>query len=180
MSQPSEQVIAVTRDWLVRAVIGLNLCPFAKGVYVKGQIRYEVSPATSAVALLDDLERELQRLVDTSPDELETTLLITPLVLGTFDEFTDFLDLVGVVLKTQGYVGQFQVASFHPDYVFADSDADDIANFTNRAPFPILHLLREASITQAVAAFPDAATLYERNIATLRHIGLDGWQALGV
>lgn len=176
----SDEIIAVTRRWLERAVIGLNLCPFAKGVHVKGQIRYVVSAAQAEDALLDDFERELRFLVEAAPEDADTTLLITPDVLTDFGDFTNFLDLAEVVLRTQGLVGILQVASFHPDYVFADAEADDIANHTNRAPYPTLHLLREASLARATAVFPDAADIYERNIETLRKLGLDGWRALDV
>ncbi len=176
----SAEIIATTRKWLERAVIGLNLCPFAKGVHVKGQIRYVVSAAQTEDALLDDLERELKFLVETAPEETDTTLLITPDVLTDFDDFTNFLDLAEVVLRTQGLVGVLQVASFHPDYVFADAEADDIANHTNRAPYPTLHLIREASLARATAAFPDAADIYEHNIETLRKLGPEGWRALDV
>jgi hypothetical protein len=176
----SDEIIATTRKWLERAVIGLNLCPFAKSVHVKGQIRYVVSAARTEEALLDDLERELKFLTEAAPAEVDTTLLITPGVLTDFDDFVSFLDLVEVVLRTQGLAGILQVASFHPDYVFADAEPDDIANHTNRAPYPTLHLLREASLERATAAFPDAADIYERNIETLRQLGLDGWRALDV
>ena len=175
-----DAIIAATRNWLERAVIGLNLCPFAKGVHVKGQIRYVVSAAQNDNALLDDLERELKFLAEAAPEEVDTTLLITPDVLADFGDFTDFLDLVEVVLRTQGLGGVLQVASFHPDYVFADAEADDIANHTNRAPYPTLHLIREASLARATAAFPDAADIYERNIETLRALGHEGWRALDV
>lgn len=174
------EIVAATHQWLERAVIGLNLCPFAKAVHVKGQVRYVVSAAQTEEALLDDLERELKFLVESSPEEVETTLLITPDVLADFADFANFLDLVEVVLRTQGLVGILQVASFHPDYVFADAEPDDIANHTNRAPYPTLHLLREASLARATAAFPDAADIFERNIETLRRLGLKGWQALDV
>lgn len=173
-------VIAVTRNWLERAVIGLNLCPFAKAVHVKGQVRYVVSDAENTEALLDDLERELDFLVHTSPDEVDTTLLIHPHVLHDFTGFVAFLDLVDVVLATHRLAGVLQVASFHPDYVFADATPDDPANCTNRSPYPMLHLLREASLARAVDAFPDTAAIYERNIETLRKLGFAGWQALGV
>jgi hypothetical protein len=175
-----DAIIAATRKWLERAVIGLNLCPFAKGVHVKGQIRYVVSTAQNDNDLLDDLERELKFLVETAPEDTDTTLLITPDVLTDFDEFTNFLDLVEVVLRTHGLGGVLQVASFHPDYVFADAEADDIANHTNRAPYPTLHLIREASLARATAAFPDAADIYERNIETLRELGHEAWRALDV
>ena len=174
------EIIAATRRWLDRAVIGLNLCPFAKGVHAKGQVRYVVSAAQTDTALLDDLERELKLLTEVAPEDVDTTLLITPDVLTDFGSFTDFLDLVEVVLRTQGLVGILQVANFHPDYVFADAEADDLANYTNRAPYPTLHLLREASLSRATDAFPDAADIYGRNIETLRELGDAGWRALDV
>lgn len=178
-SRPShDEVIARTRDWLERAVIGLNLCPFAKGVHAKGQIRYVVSSAANDESLLDDLQLELLALCAIPPDEVDTTLLIHPWALTDFADFLRFLDLVDVVLQTHRLHGVLQVASFHPDYVFADCAAEDITNHTNRSPFPTLHLLREASLDRAVAAFPDAAMIYERNLQTLRQLGADGWQAL--
>ncbi|WP_300339679.1 DUF1415 domain-containing protein [Accumulibacter sp.] len=178
---PSHQaVIAATRRWLERAVIGLNLCPFAKGVHVKEQLRYVVSDAPDEETLLADLERELHMLLAAPPAEVDTTLLIHPAVLTAFEDFAAFLDVVNVVLRTQGLEGILQVASFHPDYAFAGTDPDDITNCTNRSPFPTLHLLREDSLDRAVAAFPDAAAIYERNLRTLRELGRDGWQALGV
>lgn len=185
MTSPSQvtrhtEIIAATRKWLERAVIGLNLCPFAKGVHVKGQVRYVVSAAQTDDALLDDLERELKFLTEIAPEDTDTTLLVTPDVLTDFAAFSDFLDLVEVVLRTHGLSGILQVASFHPDYVFADTEPDDIANYTNRAPYPTLHLIREASLAKATAAFPDAADIYERNIETLQKLGLDGWRALDV
>ena len=174
------EITAATRKWLERAVIGLNLCPFAKSVHVKDLVRYVVSEAKTTDSLLDDLERELKFLIDTAPEDVDMTLLMTPEVLTDFADFTDFLDLVEVVLRTQGLVGILQVASFHPDYVFADAEADDIANYTNRAPYPTLHLIREASLARATAAFPDASDIYLRNIETLRAMGLEGWRALEV
>ena len=175
-----EAIVAATRKWLERAVIGLNLCPFAKSVHVKELVRYVVSQAQTTDALLDDLERELKFLIDVAPEDVDMTLLMTPDVLTDFADFTDFLDLVEVVLRTHGLAGILQVASFHPDYVFADAEADDVANYTNRAPYPTLHLIREASLARATAAFPDAADIYGRNIETLRELGLAGWRALEV
>src|ERR1035437_3376613 len=122
------EMIAATRRWLERAVIGLNLCPFAKSVHVKGLVRYVVSQAQTDDALLDDLERELKFLTDTAPEDVDMTLLMTPDVLTDFTDFTDFLDLVEVVLRTHGLAGILQVASFHPDYVFADAEPNDAAN----------------------------------------------------
>ena len=173
-----DDAVNATRHWLEEAVIGLNLCPFAKGVHAKGQVRYVVSDAHDEEALLADLEHELHALLAAAPEEVDTTLLIHPGVLGGFDEFVRFLDLVEVVLNMQRLQGVLQVASFHPDYVFADTDRDDITNCSNRSPYPTLHLLREASLDRAVAAFPDAATIYERNMQTLRALGHDGWRAL--
>lgn len=174
------EVITHTRTWLERAVIGLNLCPFAKSVHVKAQVRYAVSPAQTDSALLDDLEHELRRLVETPPAEIDTTLLIAPHALEDFDDFMRFVDLAEVVLRTHGLEGILQIASFHPDYMFSEADPDDIANCTNRAPYPILHLLREESLSRATSAFPDAADIYERNIETMQQLGWDGWHALGV
>ena len=179
-SPSTDDAIASTRKWLERAVIGLNLCPFAKGVHVKKQVRYVVSKATDSDTLLADLERELQYLAKVSSEETDTTLLIHPYVLGNFDDFTDFLDLVDVTVRMQGLSGTLQVANFHPDYCFSDVEPEDIGNYTNRSPYPTLHLIREESLDRAVRAFPEAATIYERNIETMERIGLEGWQALNV
>jgi len=175
-----EAVVDATRQWLERAVIGLNLCPFAKGVHAKGQVRYVVSDARDEESLLSDLERELQALQAAPPEEVDTTLLIHPQALRSFEDFNCFLGLVDVALRLLRLRGVLQVASFHPDYVFVDTDADDVTNCSNRSPFPTLHLLREASLDRAVAAFPDAAVIYERNLDTLRKLGHDGWRSLSV
>ncbi|HMW22687.1 MAG TPA: DUF1415 domain-containing protein [Burkholderiaceae bacterium] len=172
------RVIAATRLWLERAVIGLNLCPFAKAVHVKDQLRYVVSAATTPEALLAELEAELQFLATADPERVEMTLLIHPQVLQDFLDYNDFLDVADAAVERLGLDGELQIASFHPDYQFAGSDADDIANFSNRSPYPTLHLLRESSIDAAVAAFPDAADIYERNIETLERLGPRGWAAL--
>lgn len=167
-----------TRQWLETAVIGLNLCPFAKAVHARGQVRYVLSEATDEASLLADLLYELEALYDADPDTVETTLLIHPHVLGDFLDYNQFLALADAAVSELDLEGEIQVASFHPDYRFAGSAADDIANFSNRAPFPTLHLLRESSVARAVAAFPDAARIYERNIDTLRALGHAGWRAL--
>jgi hypothetical protein len=175
-----DAVIAATRRWLERAVIGLNLCPFAKSVYVKEQVRYVVSHATTPEELLEQLMDELQRLSDTSPEKVDTTLLIHPLVLTEFLDFNDFLDVADAAVDEMELEGELQVASFHPDYQFSDTDKNDITNFTNRAPYPILHLLREDSIARAVEAFPDAAEIFEKNIDTMEQLGHEGWDKLDV
>jgi hypothetical protein len=170
--------IAATRHWLERAVIGLNLCPFAKAVHLKQQIRWVESPAVDAAGLLEDLVDELQHLAASDAATIETTLLIHPQVLKAFLDFNDFLDVADAAVRRLGLEGVIQVASFHPDYQFAGTAPDDVENLTNRSPYPMLHLLREDSIAKAVAAFPDAATIYERNIETVRRLGAEGWRAL--
>lgn len=177
-SGPVGDAIDATRCWLERAVIGLNLCPFAKAVHLKRQIRWVESGATNAPGLLADLVAELQHLANADPAEVDTTLLIHPRALADFLDYNDFLDLADAAVDELGLDGVIQVASFHPDYRFADADADDPANFSNRSPHPMLHLLREASLERAIDAFPDAASIYERNIETLRRLGPAGWRAL--
>lgn len=173
-----EAVVAAMREWLEKAVIGLNLCPFAKAVHVKRQIRYVVSQAETEEALIEDLLHELQLLASADPGDIETTLLVHPRVLGDFLDYNDFLDIADAAVDELELDGVLQVASFHPQYQFADSDADDMANFSNRAPYPTLHLLREDSVDKAVAAFPEADRIYEANIEALRALGPDGWKKL--
>ena len=180
MSLSTDAVISDTRAWLEKAVIGLNLCPFAKGVYIKNQVRFVVSEATNLDQLLDDLDREILLLAEADPCEIDTTLLIHPKVLTDFLDFNDFLDVADGVVAEHGLEGTLQVASFHPDYQFADTECDDISNYTNRSPYPILHLLREDSLDRAVAAFPEAAEIFEKNIQTMRQLGHAGWVALGL
>ena len=144
-----DRVIAETRAWVDRAVIGLNLCPFAKAPQVKGLVRYAVSAATDPAALLAD-----------------------------FADYNDFLEVAEDTVAELDLEGVIQVASFHPDYQFDGSQPDDIGNATNRSPYPTLHLIREESIARAVEAFPEAETIYETNIATLEKLGADGWAAL--
>ena len=165
-------VTAATRDWLDKAVIGLNLCPFAKAVQTRGQVRYAVSDASHIDALCDSLESELRLLAAADPEQIDTTLLIVPGMLA------DFLDIADRILDELELDGEFQIASFHPDYQFEGTAPDDVENCSNRSPYPTLHLLREASIGRAVAAYTDAADIYERNIETLRRLGAAGWQAL--
>jgi hypothetical protein len=174
----ADAVLARTRRWLERAVIGLNLCPFAKAVHAKGQIRWVVSTATTPSRLLDELRAELRHLAQADPSEVDTTLLIHPEVLNDFLDFNDFLGEADAVVAELGLEGVLQVASFHPDYQFGDAEADDITNATNRSPYPTLHLLREDSIERAVAAFPQPEAIYETNMATLRRLGPQGWAQL--
>ena len=178
--ESASEFIAATQGWLERAVIGLNLCPFAKAVHVKRQIRYAVTGAQTADELLAGLEHELQILAATDPEMLDTTLLIHPEVMGDFLDFHFFLAEADATIRRLELDGVIQIASLHPQYEFAGSNADDIDNYTNRAPYPTLHLLREASIDRAVAAFPDTADIFERNIETLRKLGQKGWRRLWV
>ena len=174
------QVQQHTRQWLERAVIGLNLCPFAKAVYVKNQVRICVSHARHLDGFLEDLDRELLYLHECDPNETETTLLVHPSLFGDFLLFNDMLDVAEATLDDHGLLGEIQIAPFHPQFQFADTEADDIGNYTNRSPYPTLHLIRESSIADAMRAFPDAATIFERNIALLEQMGHEGWAQLGL
>ena len=171
-------VEADVRRWLERAVIGLNLCPFAKAVYVKDQVRIVISDASTERALLEELGEELALLRDTPAEQVDTTLLVHPQVLGDFLDYNDFLGDADALVEAMDLDGVLQVASFHPQYQFAGSQPDDADNLTNRAPYPILHLLREASIDRAVAAYPDPDAIIARNIATVRELGVEGWSKL--
>lgn len=173
-----DAVIAATRRWIERAVVGLNLCPFARAPYLQQRIRYRVSRARSPEALRDDLADELRFLAAADPDDCETTLLIHPGTLGDFLDFNDFLDEADAIVRAHGLEGTLQVASFHPGYRFADAAADAIENHTNRSPWPTLHLLREDSIARVADAMADPDEIYRRNIARLRALGGDGWAAL--
>lgn len=172
--------VADTRRWLERAVVGLNQCPFAKAVLARQQVHFAATEAEDARGILDDFTRELDALVALDAAERDTTLLVIPRGMEDFLAFNDLVARAERLVRKRGLEGVVQVASFHPDFVFADADEDDITNFTNRAPHPTLHLLREASIDRAVAAFPDASAIYEANMETLRRLGPEGWAALDV
>lgn len=176
-----QAVVDATRRWLERAVIGLNLCPFAKAVVVKQQVHFAVSEARDVPGVLEDLGRELDALLACTAQQRDTTLLIVPQGFGEFLDFQALVQPARRLLRQRRMEGIVQLAEFHPGYVFAgNDDDDDPGNFTNRAPYPILHLLREDSIDRAVGAFPDPAAIYEANIATLERLGAGGWAALGV
>ena len=175
-----QQVLDDTLDWLDKAVIGLNLCPFAKSVRVKGQVRTVVSEATTPEALHEQLVAELRHLAEVDPEVTDTTLLVHPVVLQDFLDFNDFLDEADAALEALELEGTLQIASFHPQFQFAGTDIDDVSNFTNRSPYPTLHLIREASMDQAVAAFPEASAIFETNMRTLTSLGLEGWTQLDV
>jgi hypothetical protein len=176
----AEAAVTDTRRWLERAVVGLNLCPFAKTVMVKQQVHFAATEADDAAGVLEALARELDALVALDADQRDTTLLAIPQGMEDFLTFLDVVARAERMVRKRGLDGVIQVAHFHPRFVFAGTDEDDITNYTNRAPHPTLHLLREASVDRAVAAFPDAAAIYEANMALLRRIGREGWDALGV
>ena len=176
----SSTVLQDTVRWLERAVIGLNLCPFAKGVHAKGQIHYAISRAIDPDDLLQELAQELRDLSDAAPEVRDTTLLVAPACLPEFWDFNGFLARAERLLVQLGLEGELQIASFHPQFQFAGTDAVDVTNCSNRAPYPTLHLLREASIDRAVEAFPEAQTIFERNMEVLEELGHAGWQALDV
>jgi hypothetical protein len=174
----TDDIIATTQSWLKEAVIGLNLCPFANAVYIKDQIRYVVSEASTPEALAEELVRELQFLDETDANVVDTTLFIHPYALTDFLDYNDFLDITEGILVDLDLEGIIQIASFHPDYQFAGTQADDIENYTNRGPYPMLHLLRETSIERAVKIFPEAHVIFEKNIATMQRLGLAAWQRM--
>ena len=167
-----------TRAWVNHAVIGLNLCPFAHAVETRDLIRYVATDAADPERLREVLRDELQRLAAAPVEEVETTLLVHPRVLGDFLEFNEFLGEAEALVEELGLTGVLQVASFHPDFQFADTEPDDVTNATNRSPYPTLHLLREESIERAIESFPDPDSIYRTNIETLRRIGHAGWKEL--
>ena len=175
-----EEILSKTRHWLEKAVIGLNLCPFAKAVYVKNQMRLVVSHARHADDLLEELDRELDLLVATPVEELETTLLIHASLFEEFLDFNDFLEIAEGVVDEHGLDGVVQLASFHPQFQFEGTEPDDIGNFTNRAPFATLHLLREESVGRAVDTYPEVDTIYQNNIKTMQKLGHEGWKTLSL
>jgi hypothetical protein len=177
-SESAESVVAATRNWLEKAVLGLRLCPFAATPYLRGLIRYRVSEQQSCEGLAEDLEQELLHLAATEPHLCETSLLIHPHVLGDFLSYNQFLNQADAVVAALGLEGVLQIASFHPAYQFAGSAPDDVENCSNRSPYPMLHLLREASVGQASASYPDVSEIGNRNIATLRELGAAGFRDL--
>jgi hypothetical protein len=174
----SDEIISTTQRWVEKSVIGLDLCPFAENPYRSNRVRFHVSEQRSAAGLLEELAAELGRLAQADPMECETTLLIHPWVLTDFIEYNNFLEVCDATVADLELEGELQVASFHPQYQFEGSQPDDIENYTNRSPYPILHLLREASVERAVAAVGDTDEIYLRNMRTLRNLGHAGWQRL--
>lgn len=180
VSDAERIAIEDTQKWLMEAVIGLNLCPFAKAVVVKDRVRYRVCLSSAPQDVLQMLADELQFLASVDASMVDTTLLIAPYALPVFLDFNEFLGECASLLESQGLEGELQVADFHPNYQFAGEAPDAMGHFTNRAPYPTLHLLRESSLDEAVAVYPDAALIFERNIASLESLGVQGWADLGV
>jgi len=168
--------VKATRQWLEKIVVGMDLCPFARRELDSGRVRFSVSEAVDEVQLLQALESELQLLF--GDDSIGTTLLIHPFVLSAFDAYNQFLDLADGLLVQMNLEGTFQIASFHPDYQFADTHPDDAENYTNRAPYPTLHLLREASVAQAIAKYPDVEQIPVRNVEKMRALTAEQLKAL--
>ena len=173
-----KQIIAYTSAWVEQVVIGLNLCPFAKPVHTKGQIDYFLSHARDEATLAADLRLAMQRLIASTPDSMDTCLLIHPWVLSDFFDYNNFLNIADEILDELELIGVLQIASFHPHYQFAGTTEDDVTNCTNRSPFPMLHLLREESLDKATAALPDANVIVDRNLNTMITLGHEGWNRL--
>jgi hypothetical protein len=171
-------IIERTQAWIEGVVIGLNLCPFAGRPWREGRVDIRVSDAEQPERLAEDLAEALRALYAADPAECETLLLVHPRVLGDFLDYNDFLDVADELIEQMGLAGEFQIASFHPDYQFADTDPDDRSNWTNRSPFPMLHLLREASISEATDRLDHPDAIYERNIRTLEGLEDKAWSEL--
>jgi len=169
-------IISATRNWVDTVVVGLNFCPFAKRELAKGSVRFTVCEATNEEFLLQYLQQELQRL-DNEPD-LETTLLIHPYALGDFMRYNEFLEQANGLLAVLEREGVYQVASFHPHYQFAGTGPDDAENYTNRSPYPMLHLLREASLEVAIDHYPNVDDIPDRNIELTQKLGVQNMRAL--
>ncbi|SHE80736.1 hypothetical protein SAMN04487965_0694 [Microbulbifer donghaiensis] len=159
-----QEIVDSVQQWLRDVVVGLNLCPFARKPMRAGQIRYKVSEARDDESLMAELLEEFRLLDNTPVEELETTLLIVPQHLQEFADFNQFLDLAEWLIERQEYTGIYQLATFHPDYQFAGTRPDDAENLTNRTPYPILHLLREASLARALENYPDPESIPANNI----------------
>ena len=170
------QIILDTKQWLENIVIGLNLCPFAKKEYVKERVRFVVCEDEDETNLLFSLSQELEFVF--ANDDIETSLIILSNVLQDFNDYNQFLDLADALIAKMDFEGEFQIASFHPAYQFADTDFDDVENYTNRSPYPILHILREASLEKAIDSYPKVDDIPEKNIALLKAMGLEKIKAV--
>ncbi|MEM8500444.1 MAG: DUF1415 domain-containing protein [Pseudomonadota bacterium] len=161
--------VDATRQWVNNVVVGLNLCPFAKREFMNDKLRFAVTDSTTIERLLEDLLDELNLLCCQA--EIETTLLIHPQVLVDFFDFNDFLAAANDLIVDREFEGIFQLASFHPNYQFAGVDENDASNYTNRSPYPMIHILREESLSRTIDAYPDVDAIPERNVALMREMG---------
>ena len=175
-NMPKPTIITPVKQWLEQSVIGFNLCPFAKHAFINDRIHFFVSTATTEQALIFDLRNELQRLEQN--EDIETTLLIHPQILTDFYDYNDFLDSADGLLIDMDLEGVYQIASFHPNYQFAHTKSDNAENYTNRSPYPLLHLIREDSLEKAVANYPNPELIPERNINLMKEMGHDNLQSL--
>ncbi len=166
-------IVTQVEQWLDRVVIGLNLCPFAAEPRRQQQIRFQVSPSTNPSDLLADLQSELRYLSQHPATQVETTILIIPQSLEDFADYNDFLDLADRLLQQFGWEGEFQIASFHPNYQFADTQPDDAENLTNRSPYPLLHILREDSVETALDNYPNPEAIPDRNIEQVQGLSAE-------
>ncbi len=165
------QVIETTKRWLESFVIGLNLCPFAKHPFRNNKIRYVVFEDSDLEKLTETLLIEANELVATTPSVLETTLIILPESLEKFEEYLDYLNMADFIFEEVDLDGVIQIASFHPDYQFDETEITDVENYTNRSPYPMFHLLREDSVTRALEAYPEVGDIPENNIDTMNKLG---------
>ncbi len=171
-----QDFVMPVKNWLEQLVIGLNLCPFAKQEFINGRVRFYPSTATTIEMLLLDLQQELERL--NSDSSVETTLLIHPHILTDFYDYNDFLDIADGLLIDMELDGIYQIASFHPNYQFSDTEPNDAENYTNRSPYPLLHIIREQSLENAVANYPEPESIPVRNIQLMKEMGHAKLQAL--
>ena len=172
----NENIIQATQKWVETIVVGMNLCPFAKREIVKDRVRYTISESTLQEQLLMDLKTELELL--NANANIETILLIHPNILNDFYDYNDFLSLADALLIDMELDGIYQLASFHPNYQFGGTEFDDAENYTNRSPYQMLHLIREASLEKAVANYPNSENIPERNINLMNKLGTDKMKVL--
>lgn len=165
-------IIQHTKNWINSFIIKLTICPFAKREFERGSLRILVSNTQEVAQGLEDLIREIERLNKQSA--IETSLLILPFLGNDFLSYLDFVDLAEDLLREQGYEGVYQLATFHPDYCFADVDSNDVSNYTNRSPYPMLHILREETVEKAIHYYGDTSKIPEENIKTMHELGLMG------
>ena len=175
--QSEDQALAATRCWVREMVVGLNLCPFAASPMKGDRIRYVLTQAETAEGIYRDLLSEMETLIGLPLSEVETSIFVVPKGLEDFDDYLDLLEVAEGVIPEAGLEGVLQLASFHPDYCFEGSDGDDPANYTNRSPYPMFHLIREEPLAQALETYPDPEAIPERNMALLRSMGLEAVRA---